>query len=77
MTLDGVYHSPLGAIIAVDGKPGRPWYGELASVPQCLHTGTMPMLTVQRLTDSMLVRLWSGCLLAVQRLQRARLAVGR
>ena len=50
----------------MDGKPGRPWYGEPASVPYCLHSGTKPMLTVQRLTDSMLVRRWSGCLLAVQ-----------
>ena len=41
VTLDGVYHSPLGAIIAVDGKPGRPWYGEPASGPRRLPTGAM------------------------------------
>ena len=44
VTLDGVYHSPLGAIIAVDGKPGRPWYGEPVSVPHRLPTGTESML---------------------------------
>eukprot|EP00891_Asterochloris_glomerata_P003702 jgi/Astpho2/3702/fgenesh1_pm.00060_%23_5_t len=42
VTLDGVYHSPLGAIIAVDGKPGRPWYGEPASVLHRLHNVLLP-----------------------------------
>lgn len=34
ITLDGVYHSPLGAVLpAADGsKPGRPWYGS----PECI-----------------------------------------
>lgn len=34
ITLDGVYHSPLGAVLpAADGsKPGRPWYGS----PECV-----------------------------------------
>lgn len=28
ITLEGVYHSPLGAVLPTpDGKPGRPWYG--------------------------------------------------
>lgn len=34
VTLDGVYHSPLGAVVAVDGKIGRPWYGSPEVLPQ-------------------------------------------
>ena len=34
VTLDGVYHSPLGAVIAVDGKVGRPWYGSPEVLPK-------------------------------------------
>ena len=35
ITLDGVYHSPLGSVAAVEGdKPGRPWYGSPEVVGQ-------------------------------------------
>lgn len=34
VTLDGVYHSPLGAVLAVDGKVGRPWYGSTEILPR-------------------------------------------
>ena len=27
ITLEGVFHSPLGASAAAEGSPGRPWYG--------------------------------------------------
>ena len=37
VTLDGVYHSPLGAVIAVDGKVGRPWYGSPEVLPKWVH----------------------------------------
>lgn len=37
VTLDGVYHSPLGAVIAVDGKVGRPWYGSPEVLPKWIH----------------------------------------
>ena len=37
VTLDGVYHSPLGAVIAVDGKVGRPWYGSPEILPQWIR----------------------------------------
>ncbi|KAK9829466.1 hypothetical protein WJX72_006040 [[Myrmecia] bisecta] len=38
LTLDGVYHSPLGALEAVeDGKPGRPWYGSTGVLDQWLE----------------------------------------
>ncbi len=37
VTLDGVYHSPLGAVIAVDGKVGRPWYGSPEILPKWIH----------------------------------------
>lgn len=37
VTLDGVYHSPLGAVIAVDGKVGRPWYGSPEILPQWIQ----------------------------------------
>lgn len=37
VTLDGVYHSPLGAVLAVDGKVGRPWYGSPEILPQWIR----------------------------------------
>jgi len=37
VTLDGVYHSPLGSVIAVDGKVGRPWYGSPEVLPKWIH----------------------------------------
>ena len=37
VTLDGVYHSPLGEVIAVDGKAGRPWYGSPEILPRWVH----------------------------------------
>ena len=37
VTLDGVYHSPLGAVVAVDGKIGRPWYGSPEVLPQWIN----------------------------------------
>ena len=37
VTLDGVYHSPLGAVIAVDGKVGRPWYGSPEVLPKWIQ----------------------------------------
>lgn len=37
VTLDGVYHSPLGAVVAVDGKIGRPWYGSPEVLPKWIH----------------------------------------
>ena len=37
VTLDGVYHSPLGSVIAVYGKVGRPWYCSPEVLPKWIQ----------------------------------------
>lgn len=44
MDLEGVYHSPLGAVEAAEGG-GRPWYGSPGVLEQWVHTLGVPAQT--------------------------------
>ena len=44
LTLDGVYHSPLGSVASVEGaQPGRPWCAPPGAT-QCVQKVCMRML---------------------------------